>query len=181
MGLRSFQALEGFCLERCVLGVPDSALNLSFSIGFLVAARQSDTAIVSHIRPGSHPVGRSFRRPPSRAPSGRTQIPEAFRWAPAVSRRAPVSCSMRLSCDPSRLRAITCCVFAPLKTLLIPTKATALRRRQHPRASFSSAGFEVTLIGRFWLTPEGTRVDGGLDRNPFDQTTGMALLVFQSS
>jgi hypothetical protein len=39
--------------------------------------------------------------------------------------------------------------------LLIPTKATALRRNQRPRASFPLAGFEVTLIGRFWVTPEG--------------------------
>ena len=50
---------------------------------------------------------------------------------------------------------MTCCFFASLKTLLIPTKATALRRNQRPRASFSLAGFEVTLIGRFWVIPEG--------------------------
>jgi len=49
---------------------------------------------------------------------------------------------------------MTCCFFALLKTLLITTKATALRRNQRPRASFSLAGFEVTLIGRFWVTPE---------------------------
>jgi hypothetical protein len=41
--------------------------------------------------------------------------------------------------------------------LLIPTKATALRRNQRPRASFPLAGFEVTLIGRFWVTPEAMR------------------------
>jgi hypothetical protein len=46
---------------------------------------------------------------------------------------------------------MTCCFFASLKTLLIPTKATALRRNQRPRASFSLAGFEVTLIGRLLL------------------------------
>jgi hypothetical protein len=61
---------------------------------------------------------------------------------------------MRRKGHPSRPRAITCCFFASLKTLLIPTKATALRRNQRPRASFSLAGFEVTLIGRFWVTPE---------------------------
>jgi hypothetical protein len=44
--------------------------------------------------------------------------------------------------------------FLSLKTLLIPTKATALRRNQRPRASFSLAGFQVTLIGRFWVTAE---------------------------
>jgi hypothetical protein len=36
------------------------------------------------------------------------------------------------------------------------TKATAFRRNQRPRASFSLAGFEVTLIGRFWVTPEAS-------------------------
>jgi hypothetical protein len=30
-----------------------------------------------------------------------------------------------------------------------------LRRNQRPRASFSLAGFQVTLIGRFWVTAEG--------------------------
>src|SRR5258708_28870250 len=61
---------------------------------------------------------------------------------------------MRRSGHPSRPRAITCCFFSSLKTLLIPTKATALRRNQRPRASFSLAGFQVTLIGRFWVTAE---------------------------
>src|SRR5450755_4247587 len=92
------------------------------------------------------------RRP--HAPGGRTPIPAAFRYAPAVSRRTPVSCSMRRKGHPSRPRTMTCCFFASLKTLLIPTKATALRRNQRPRASFPLAGFEVTLIGRFWVTPE---------------------------
>jgi hypothetical protein len=36
-----------------------------------------------------------------------------------------------------------------------------LRRNQRPRASFSLAGFEVTLIGRFWVTPEG---ESGFER-----------------
>src|SRR6202043_1476099 len=61
---------------------------------------------------------------------------------------------MRRRGHPSRPRAMTCCFFASLKTLLIPTKATALRRNQRPRASFPLAGFEVSLIGRFWVTPE---------------------------
>ena len=30
----------------------------------------------------------------------------------------------------------------------------ALRRIQRPRASLSLAGFQVTFIGRFWVTPE---------------------------
>jgi hypothetical protein len=52
------------------------------------------------------------RRP--HAPGGRTAIPAAFRYAPAVSRRTPVSCSMRRSGDPSRPRGnhLLFCRFA---------------------------------------------------------------------
>src|ERR1700693_5659106 len=60
---------------------------------------------------------------------------------------------MRRSGHPSRPRAITCCFFASLKTLLISTKATCLTPKSTSRASFSLAGFQVTLIGRFWVTP----------------------------
>ena len=74
-----------------------------------------------------------------------------LRVAPAVSQRTPVSCSMRRSGHPSRPRAITCCFFASLKTLLISTKAKCLTPKSTSRASFS---FQVTLIGRFWVTPE---------------------------
>src|ERR1700721_308690 len=60
---------------------------------------------------------------------------------------------MRRSGHPSRPRAITCCFFASLKTLLISTKATCLTPKSTSRAAFSLAGFQVTLIGRFWVTP----------------------------
>src|SRR5208337_2092735 len=50
----------------------------------------------------------------------------------------------------------TCCFFASLKTLLISTKATCLTPKSTSRATFSLAGFQVTLIGRFWVTPEAT-------------------------
>jgi hypothetical protein len=70
----------------------------------------------------------------------------------AVSRRTPVSCSMRRSGHPSRPRAITGCFFASFQTLLISTKATWLAPKSTSPASFSSAGFQVTLIGRFWVT-----------------------------
>jgi len=52
---------------------------------------------------------------------------------------------------------MNCCFFASLKTLLISTKVTVLRRNQRPRVSSSLASFEVTLIGRFWVIPEATR------------------------
>src|SRR5271157_3176975 len=61
---------------------------------------------------------------------------------------------MRRSGHPSRPRAMTCCFFASLKTLLISTKAKCLTPKSTSRASFSLAGFQVTLIGRFWVTPE---------------------------
>src|ERR1035437_5894758 len=48
---------------------------------------------------------------------GRTAIPAAFRYAPAVSRRIPVACWMRRSDQPSRPRAKTCCFFSSFKTL----------------------------------------------------------------
>src|SRR5580704_11552288 len=64
---------------------------------------------------------------------------------------------MRRSGHPSRPRAMTCCFFASLKTLLISTKATCLTPKSTSRASFSLAGFQVTLIGRFWVTPEGIK------------------------
>jgi hypothetical protein len=74
-------------------------------------------------RDSSNMLGRTGGRLPH-APDGRTPIPAALRYLPAVSRRTPVSCSMRRNGHPSRPRAITCCLLSSLKTLLIPTKAT---------------------------------------------------------
>ena len=63
---------------------------------------------------------------------------------------------MRRNGHPSRPRAITCCRFASLKTLLMPTEATTPHVGINVPDSYSwLAGFQVTLIGRFWLTPEG--------------------------
>src|ERR1700691_3483653 len=68
---------------------------------------------------------------------------------------------MRRSGHPSRPRAITCCFFASLKTLLISTKAICLTPKSTSRASFSLAGFQVTIIGRFWVTA-GEEVSKGV-------------------
>src|SRR5262245_42166322 len=54
-----------------------------------------------------------------RQPGRLTEIPAAFRYAPAVSRRTPVSCSIRRSVQPSFPNAMTCCFFSSLKTLLM--------------------------------------------------------------
>ena len=63
---------------------------------------------------------------------GRTAIPAALRYTPAVSRRIPVACWMRRSDQPSRPRAKTCCFFSSFKTLAMPTEPTSLRRIQCP-------------------------------------------------
>src|SRR5712692_3661411 len=57
---------------------------------------------------------------------------------------------MRRKGHPSRPRAITCCRFSSLKTLLMPTKATVPTSESTSQAPFSLAGFQVTIIGRFW-------------------------------
>jgi hypothetical protein len=44
--------------------------------------------------------------------------------------------------------------FSSLKTLLMPTKATVPTSESTSQASFSLAGFQVTIIGRFWVTAE---------------------------
>src|SRR3989442_4369990 len=86
---------------------------------------------------------------------------------------------MRRSGHPSRPRAITCCFFASLKTLLIPTKATALHRNQRPRALFSLAGFQVTLIGRFWVTAEGAWTHSRLSARDAEDAKGSAFLHYR--
>src|SRR5262249_1809317 len=86
-------------------------------------------------------------------PGRHTTTPAVFRYPLAVSLRTPVASSMRRKDHPSFPRAITCCFFSSLKTLLMP--------REPIRASlggnvpgFLMAGFQVTLYGRFWVTAE---------------------------
>ena len=88
-------------------------------------------------------------------PGARTWMPAAFRYPLAVSRRTPVACSMRRKDQPSRPKAIICCRLSSLNTLLMPREATLPPRVVNvPGDYFSMAGFEVTLYGRFWVTPE---------------------------
>src|SRR5258707_11265558 len=61
---------------------------------------------------------------------------------------------MRRKGHPSFPSAMTCCFFSSLKTLLMLTEAIGpLVRVNVP--GLSLAGFQVTLIGRFWVTTEG--------------------------
>src|ERR1017187_10327514 len=73
-----------------------------------------------------------------------------------VSRRMPVSRSIRRSDHPSRPNAMTCCFFSSLKTLLTVTEDSVLTPAFNVLDDgLQLAGFQVTLTGRFWVTPEG--------------------------
>src|SRR5215469_2282236 len=86
-------------------------------------------------------------------PGRHTTTPAVLRYALAVSLRTPVASSMRRKDHPSFPNAITCCFFSSLKTLLMS--------REPIRAplgvnvpGFPIAGFQLTLYGRIWVTPE---------------------------
>ena len=81
-----------------------------------------------------------------------------------VSRRTRVvSCSIRRRDHPSRPRAMTCCFFASLKTFAMSREATYLPPKSMSRTSLLKlAAFQVTLIGRFWVTPEAIRASEAL-------------------
>src|SRR5215469_13656205 len=60
---------------------------------------------------------------------------------------------MRRKGHPSFPSAITCCFFSSLKTLLIPREPIKAPLGVNVPGS-SLAGFQVTLFGRIWATPE---------------------------
>src|SRR6266478_994282 len=61
--------------------------------------------------------------------------------------------SMRRRDHPSFPSEITCCFLSVLKTLLMPSEPIrALSGVNVP--GFPMAGFQLTLYGRFWATPE---------------------------
>jgi len=83
-------------------------------------------------------------------PGGRTLIPAAFTYPPAVSRRTPVACSIRRKDHPSRPKAMICCRLSSLNTLLMALEVTLPPSVVNvPGDYFSLAGFEVTIHGRF--------------------------------
>jgi hypothetical protein len=76
------------------------------------------------------------RRP--QTPGGLTAIPAAFRYAPAVSRRTPVSFSIRRNGQPSRPSAIPCGRFVVAQDIGHGEEDSC------PDLS----------VGRFWASPE---------------------------
>lgn len=61
---------------------------------------------------------------------------------------------MRRKGHPSFPSAMTCCFYSSLKTLLMPTEPIGPLVGVNVRA-LSLAGFQLTIIGRFWVTAEG--------------------------
>jgi hypothetical protein len=61
---------------------------------------------------------------------------------------------MRRSDHPSRPSAMTCCFFSSLKTLLTLTEGNP-HVMLNVLDSTPLAGFQMILIGRFWVIPEG--------------------------
>ena len=91
--------------------------------------------------------------PLPQAPGGRIAIPAAFRYPAAVSRRILVAFWIRRSDQPNWPSAMTCFLFSSFKTLLT-WRRISLHRIQCPESLFLLAGFQVTAIGRFWVTAE---------------------------
>ena len=95
-------------------GGPESVVTSIVSLaGFADASRWSPRhwPVLPAARVGGHLFGRFCRRRRPHRPGGRTATPAAFRYPAAVSRRTPVSFSMRRKGQPSRPSAITCCLF----------------------------------------------------------------------
>jgi hypothetical protein len=63
---------------------------------------------------------------------------------------------MRRRDHPSFPNAITCCFLSSLKTLLMPREPTKASLGVNV-LDFPMAGFQPTLYGRFWVTPEGLK------------------------
>src|SRR5262249_35866100 len=124
---------DGFGWGSCKGGFSEKGLIKSVVTPASLAGFESAESVITPL------AGFADRRP--HPPDGRTAIPTAFRYAPAVSRRTPVACSMRRSVQPSFPSAITCCFFSSFKTLLMPTEP--IRRFQCPELLLSLAGFQL--------------------------------------
>ena len=101
-------SLAGF--EPAASGVAGDSSAEPVSVGGRSGAELAPTPTGFAGLPGATGTPRPQR------PCGRRPMPAALIYPPAVSRRTPVSFSMRRSDQPSRPSAITCCRFSSLKT-----------------------------------------------------------------
>jgi hypothetical protein len=92
----------------------------------------------------------AFRRP--QPPGEPTGIPAAFKYPAAVSRRTPVASSIRRSAQPSWPSAMTCFYLFFAQDIHVDGGYSS--RLSNVLTAFSLAGFQVTTIGRFWVTAE---------------------------
>jgi hypothetical protein len=65
---------------------------------------------------------------------------------------------MRRSDHPSRPSAMTCCLFSSLKTLLTLTEVI-LASGSMSCSALLLAGFQLIIIGRFWVIPDPSVMD----------------------
>src|SRR5256885_654443 len=64
---------------------------------------------------------------------------------------------MRRSVQPNIPNAMTCCFFDSFKTLLMPTEPTRSVAINVSKRLLPLAGFQVIIIGRFWVITEEIR------------------------
>jgi hypothetical protein len=74
-------------------------------------------------------------------PRGRTSTPAFFRYRLTVSRRIPVSCSIRRSDQPRRPSASICCCFSRSKTFAMTRRLIAFVEVNVPDGSPSNGRF----------------------------------------
>src|SRR6266478_7933294 len=155
----------GFSTSRPVNSTPNPVVTALALAGFAFSLLERFSGLgdrggrFCRVRPGGHLVlvGRFCRRSPS--PCAPRPHPDPGRFQIGSDR---LSTDPGLLLDapqwPSESSQGNHFFFASFKTLLISTKATCLTPKSTSRASFSLAGFQVTLIGRFWVTPEAETV-----------------------
>ncbi len=68
-----------------------------------------------------------------------------------------MACSIRRKGHPSFPSATTCCFFSSLKTLLMPREPINAPVGVNV-PGFTMAGFQLTLYGRIWVTPEANEL-----------------------
>ena len=107
------------------------------------------------VRPGGHLIGRFCRRSSSPCPRRPHSDPCRLQVRTGCLATHPgllLDAPQRPSQSP---RATACCFFLRSRRCSYRRRLQCLAPESTSRALFSLAGFQVTLIGRFWVTAEG--------------------------
>src|SRR2546427_12401312 len=86
---------------------------------------------------------------------------------------------MRRSGQPSLPSAMTCCFFDSFKTLLMPTQPTRLHRDSMSGTSLPLAGFQVIIIGRFWVITEAKKTKSIQETQPMTRFSSIFSQLLQ--